>query len=197
MYIKYADDPVRKRVNSAFGNVCNSDPKKNALKLIDRCFTIVQKEKTLATFCELEKLNYPVDGFSVIDVTICADSSYRVFDNNLETIQLVDGKYPLSSTKDYVRGIILWVEYPTVDSTGDEVKPEDMNLEYSIPDNLVQNTATFVFHEFFSHFANPFANDATQLLNKLDLYNPSQTYSVKVKGLVIYTKSDPDPNKQC
>ena len=40
MYIKYVDDPVKRRVNSAFGSLCDGDPIKNTLKLVDGCFSI-------------------------------------------------------------------------------------------------------------------------------------------------------------
>lgn len=197
MYIKFADDPVRKRVSSAFGNICDSDPKKNTLKLVDSCFSIFNKAQQVAAFCELSKLNYPVDGFSLIDATLCASDTYTVFDNNLDAIVPVDGQYPLNTSKTYARGLMLWVEYPKLASDGSEVMPADMSAVISIQDHLLNSPSGFYFHEFFSHFANPDATIAPHLLNKVFVSNISADFSIKLKGLIIYTKTDSDPNKQC
>jgi hypothetical protein len=194
MYIKYADDPVKKRVSSAFGNICNSDPKKDSLKLIDKCFSIFKKEQQVAAFCELGKLNYPVDGFSIIDIDVCQESAYTVFNNSLQTISLADGEYPLVASKAYARGVMLWLEYPLVNEAGQEIGPADMQATLQLFDRPATGQFQLGVSQFFSHFANPDGDDATDLLNRLDVYNPSTTFSIKLKGLVIFAKSTADPN---
>jgi hypothetical protein len=49
----------------------------------------------------------------------------------------------------------------------------------------------------FSHFANADADDARQLLNKVTITNPNADYSIRVKGLLISSKTNPDPNSFC
>lgn len=194
MYIKYADDPVRKRVSSAFGNVCAGDPKKDTLKLFEQCFSIFKKEQQVAAFCELGKLNYPVDGFSIVNVDVCQQSAYTVFNNSLETITAVNEAYPLSATKNYARGVILWLEYPVANETGAEVVPADMQATLRLFDRPATGQFSLGISQFFSHFSNPNGDDATDILNRLDVYNPSSTFSIKLKGLVIFTKTTDNPN---
>lgn len=194
MYIKFADDPVRKRVSSAFGNICNGDPKKDSLKLIDKCFSIFKKEQQVAAFCELGKLNYPVDGFSIVDVDVCQNSAYTVFNNSLQSITISNGVYPLVPTKAYARGVMLWLEYPLIDETGQEVIPTKMQSTLRLFDRPATGQFELGVSQFFSHFSNPDGEYATDLLNRLDVYNPSTTFSIKLKGLIIFTKSVTDPN---
>jgi hypothetical protein len=194
MYIKFADDPVRQRVSTAFGEICNGDPKKNSLKLIDKCFSIFKKEQQLAAFCELGKLNYPVDGFSVIDVTLCPQEPYSVFDNQLQTITQVNTKFPLNENKAYARGVMLWVDYPMSTDAGSEISPADLHVLYQTVDHTNTNQMTVYMHEFYSHFSNPYATDATQLINRLVLVNPNLDFSVRLKGMVIFAKTNTDPN---
>jgi hypothetical protein len=194
MYIKYADDPVRKRVNTAFGNVCDGEPKKNALKLIDKCFSIFKKEQQVAAFCELGNLNYPVDGFAIIDVDVCSESTYTVFNNSLETILEATGTYPISATKAYARGVMLWIEYPASNENGAAVLPADMQAKIRLFDRPATGQFEITTHQFFSHFSNPDGDDASDLLNRIDIYNPNTTFSVKLKGLVIFTKTTQNPN---
>lgn len=194
MYIKYQDDPVRQRVNSAFGNLCAGQVKKNTLKLFDRCFSIFKKEEQIAAFCELAKFQYPVDGFQLIEIEVCADTAATIFDNNLQTIPSVDGAYTLSSTKSYVRGIVLFVEYPTVNSSGIEITAADMKAELQIYDREANDYFSLPIGEVFTHFANESTVDANDLINQLDIYNPNQSASIRVKALIVNTKSTDDPN---
>lgn len=194
MYVKYADDPVRQRVSAAFANVCKSDPKKNSLKVIDNCLSIFSKEQQVAAFCELGKLNYPVDGFSVINMDVCQQSSYTVFNNSLESIALTNGAYPLNAGKSYVRGVLLWFEFPTVNETGAEILPADMQTTLRFFDRPATGQFDLKVNQFFSHFANPDGDDATDLLNRLDVYNSSSAFSIKLKGLIIYAKTTTNPN---
>lgn len=188
MYIKYGDDPVRKRVSSAFGNICEGDPKKRTLKLLDKCFSIFNKEEQVAAFCEVSKLQYPVDGFSQVDIEVCSGDTATIFNNNLQSIIAVNGAYPLEAAKTYVRGVILWIQYPT---TMDSAVMQSTVKLFDRPATGQFNLKT---HELFTHFSNPEGTDATDLLNRLDVHNTNTEFSIKVKALIIHTKSVSDPN---
>lgn len=194
MYIKYQDDPVRKRVNSAFGDLCAGQTKKNTLKLFDQCFSIFKKEEQVAAFCELANFQYPVDGFQLIDLEVCAASAGTVFNNNLQSISLTNGTYPLSQTKAYVRGVILAIKYPTTNSLGAEITTANMKAQVRIYDRPATAYATLGIGDVFVHFSNEETLDANDLLNRLDIYNPNANASIKVKALLINTKSIDDPN---
>lgn len=193
MYIKYVDDPVKRRVNSAFGSLCDGDPIKNTLKLVDGCFSIFEREKLLASFCEFKHLSFPVDGFSLIDLSVCANSTETLFDNNLQSITAVNGTYPLDADETYVRGILLAIIYPA--SNAIEATTYSSNL--TIFDRPATGSFVLPVGEMFSHFANADANDARQLLNKVTITNPNADYSIRVKGLLISSKTNPDPNSFC
>jgi hypothetical protein len=193
MYIKYVDDPVKRRVNSAFGSLCDGDPIKNTLKLVDGCFSIFEREKLLASFCEFKHLSFPVDGFSLIDLSVCANSTETLFDNNLQSIAAVNGAYPLDADETYVRGILLAIIYPA--SNAIEATTYSSNL--TIFDRPATGSFVLPVGEMFSHFANADADDARQLLNKVTITNPNADYSIRVKGLLISSKTNPDPNSFC
>ena len=193
MYIKYVDDPVKRRVNSAFGSLCDGDPIKNTLKLVDGCFSIFEREKLLASFCEFKHLSFPVDGFSLIDLSVCANSTETLFDNNLQSISAVNGAYPLDADETYVRGILLAIIYPA--SNAIEATTYSSNL--TIFDRPATGSFVLPVGEMFSHFANADADDARQLLNKVTITNPNADYSIRVKGLLISSKTNPDPNSFC
>jgi|694.fasta_scaffold01416_41 hypothetical protein len=193
MYIKYVDDPVKRRVNSAFGSLCDGDPIKNTLKLVDGCFSIFEREKLLASFCEFKHLSFPVDGFSLIDLSVCANSTETLFDNNLQSIAAVNGEYPLDADETYVRGILLAIIYPA--SNAIEATTYSSNL--TIFDRPATGSFVLPVGEMFSHFANADADDARQLLNKVTITNPNADYSIRVKGLLISSKTNPDPNSFC
>lgn len=217
-YINFLDDPISKRYNTSFGNLCAGDPTKKILKLLDKCFVIVDQSKTELSFCYLENFGYPVDGYLSIDFEVCAGETLSIFDNSLESIlssnpsgatfnyPLGDGTeyiasvgpssapeyYLLLNDRNYSRGCIIYVEYPKLDKNGDDILPANMNCTVTLTDRELATFSQPVF-EFFSHFANPETRDANKLINKIELTNPNQNFSIKVKGLIIYTKSNSDP----
>lgn len=83
MYIKYSDDPIKRRVNSAFGSLCDGDPIKNTLKLVNGCFSIFDREKLVSSFCEFNNFTFPVDGFTNLDLEICQGQNEIIFSNAL------------------------------------------------------------------------------------------------------------------
>jgi len=192
MYIKYNDDPVKRRVNSAFGSLCDGDSIKNTLKLVNGCFSIFDREQLLASFCDLKNMTFPVDGFSLLDLTVCANSTETLFNNNLQTIAQVNGEYPLDEDKAYVRGILLVIQYPANNS----IYATSYNSTITLVDRPTTGTFAIPVGEAFSHFSNADASTATKILNKMTITNPND-YSIRVKGLLISSKTNPEPNSFC
>lgn len=215
MYITFNDDPNANRFNTKYGDLCNSDPTKQTLRLLDRCFTIFNKSKTVAQFCQLQSLLYPVDSYQTVNFEVCAGETLSLFDNQLDQIlpyslpiaapnypisaigefipiSIDDNYYVLLNDRNYVRGCILWVDYPTVDKNGDDVVPANMNCQLNVVNRLLESSIESL-GQFYSHFANPVALDANKLINRLEITNPNPNFSVKVSGLIIYTKSNSDP----
>jgi len=193
MYIKYVDDPVKRRVNSAFGNLCAGDAIKNSLQLIDNCFSVFDREKLVASFCDFQNFGFPVDGFSLVDLNVCANSTEVLFNNNLQDIVEVDGEYPLDPDKTYARGILLVIHYPSSNT----IEATSYTSTLTMYDRPATGTFDLPVGEAYTYFANPDAVMADKILNKLEITNPNANFSIKVKGLILYTKSNPDPNSFC
>lgn len=233
-YINFQDDPIPQRVNNSFANLCASDSSKKVLKILDKCFIIINKGKTEAKFCDLEKLLYPVDSHLLIDFEVCAEETLSVYDNSLEDILSSSPStqpiyYPLGTgteymipagysnpssgpssspssspsslpyyfilpaDRNYVRGCILYIDYPVLDKDGFDVLPADQSCTIKLVDQEL-NESTYPVNTFFSHLGNPATRNATKLINKIEIYNPNPKFSVKVRGMVIYVKGNPDPN---
>jgi hypothetical protein len=219
-YIKYNDDPLSRRVSDAFANLCSSIPVKKSLRLIDKCFSIFNGSQKEVSFCELSAFGYPVDSSLAIDFEVCADETLSVYDNNTDGILSFtpsgtpsnypfgsDGEYVemnvddpssspyyyvVESDRNYARGCILYVKYPLKDKLGNDLLPADQECQIVIT-NRSLDTFTMPLHEFFAHFANPETRGADSLINKIEIHNPNANFSIKVKGLVIYSKSNSDP----
>lgn len=101
--------------------------------------------------------------------------------------------YVIANDRNYVRGCILYVKYPTKDKNGDDILPADYECKIKFTNRLFE-TFEVPLHQFFAHFANPETRGADSLINKLEIYNPNSKFSIKVTGLVIYTKSNTDPS---
>jgi hypothetical protein len=215
MYIAYQDDPTTQRYSVAFGDICDNNPTKQVLKLVDRCFTIFNKAQTLAQFCQLTGWIYPVDSYQLINYEVCAGETLSVFDNSLDTIPPYSGQvtvpnYPLGTDgefiqadsngnyyilqidKNYTRGVILYIDYPQLDKNGELIIPANMNSQLSLVNRDLTSLNTQI-GQFFSHFSNPDTMDANKLINRLEITNPSSTFSIKVSGLIIQVKSNTDP----
>ena len=220
-YIKYNDDPLARRVSDAFANLCAGDPTKKALKLFDRCFSIFNGAKKESSFCELENFIYPVDSSLSIDFEVCGAETLVVYDNATDSIPSfgpsgTPSNYPLGegleyipndstdpsntptyhviqNDKNYVRGCILYVKYPVKDKLGDDTLPADHECKIKFTNRLNEEFEV-PLHQFFAHFANPETRDANSLINKIEITNPNANFSIKVTGLIIYTKSNNDPS---
>lgn len=99
----------------------------------------------------------------------------------------------LPADRNYVRGCILYIDYPVMDKDGEAVLPEAQSCQVKLTD-IDMNQFTNSVANLFSHLSNPMTRNATKLINKIEVYNPNPNFSIKVRGMVIYTKSNPDPN---
>jgi len=225
-YIKFQDDPIAQRFNNSFANLCAGDPTKKVLKLVDRCFKIYNNGKSEASFCDLEKFLYPVDGSQSLDFEVCGGNpgeTLVIYDNSLDQIiptyqsaLTTQVNYPstsntaeyfatipygiasepayfiLQNDKNYSRGCLLYIDYPVNDKNGDPVVPAAMSCDIKITD-YTGSSITYPISQFFSQFSNPETLNATKLINKIEIHNPNLNFSIKVKGLIVYVKSNTDP----
>jgi len=230
-YINYQDDPIARRVNNSFANLCAGDPTKKVLKILDKCFVIVNQGKTEAKFCSLENMRYPVDSHLLVDFEVGCNDTLAIFDNGLGAVPSSSPSgeevyYPLGSGTEYMvpagyttpsgpsgpsgpsavpyyyildenasysRGCLLYIEYPMRMNDGGDLIPADKTCQIQIFDRE-DNLTTYPISEFFSYFANPITRNADQLINKIQIHNPSSRFCIKVKGMIIYVKNNIDPN---
>jgi len=220
-YIKYNDDPLAKRVSDAFANLCTSVPSKKAVRLIDKCFSIYDGSSKESSFCEFGNLLYPSDSSALIDFEVCAGETLSIYDNdtdNIPSFAPVDtpANYPFgqggefiqsvtdglggadlyfiaSADRNYARGCLLWIKYPVKDKNGDDILPADQECQLTFTNRLLE-TNSIPLHQMFAHFVNPETRGADSLINKIEVTNPNSDFSIKVSGLVIYVKSNSDPN---
>jgi hypothetical protein len=256
-YIKFKGDPSYKRVNTSSSNLCNPVPVKKSLRLIDNCFSIVDKNVSQADLCDFSKLAYPADSYVKQELEICQGELAIVFSNNLvggttstaatatnsaavtlasannlirvgskvtgtgiaagTTVAAVSGtsltlSAPATATnaatvltfvevllpsKSYVKGVILYVDYPTLDEDGGEIDPSDYMLTGSVSSifsNGGNSSSNFSIGTAYMYLAPEATTDPTKIINTLTLLNPSTKFSVKVNVLLIKTKTDADPN---
>lgn len=235
-YVQYSDDPIKKRVSKAFANLCDSSfGNKKSLKLIDKCFTIINQSLTEATFCSLQNFVYPVDTQVQINFEICAGETLSVFDNSLDDILLApapnpdivtDPNYPfgpgteyippsgeygpssvpayylLNNDKNYARGVLLYLTYPDIDKNGNDVLLANQGCTLRIytidqetnhlidPDSNPYPYYEIPMMSFYAHFSNFETLSARNLINRLEIHNPSLSSCLTVYGMVIYTKSN-------
>lgn len=107
----------------------------------------------------------------------------------------VPAYYLLLNDKNYVRGLLLYVTYSSLDKGGNEVLIEDNKCVLRIWSGVENTSYDVPLHSFFSHFSNPTTRDAKSIINRIDLINPSSVssnrgYSITATGLVIFIKSN-------
>jgi hypothetical protein len=168
-------------------DVCinNASDNQAILQLFDdKCFKIVQKEKTSDGIC-LADFAFPVDGQSCITLDADMDSGeITLFDNQILTAgsPVLD----LTSGAIFVRGIILKVTYPLNDDNGEEIDITDKNVELWIEDAETLAYKEHPMYNLFTLFTNPKSNDPRHLINRIKIVNPNLLYKVKVSALIIY-----------
>jgi hypothetical protein len=256
-YVKFKGDPSYKRVNSAMAKLCDPVPVKKSLRLIDNCFSIVDKNVSQVDLCDFSKLAYPADSYIKQELEICQGENAIVFSNNLvggttataatvlnstavtlatinnlirvgskvtgagiqtgTTVTAVNGtavtlSLPataanastvltfvevLNPNKAYIKGVILYVNYPTLDEDGAEIDPSEYMLTgqtSSIFSNGGNSASNFSIGQAYMYFAPEATTDPTKIINTLSLLNPSSKFSVTVSVLLVKTKTDADPN---
>ena len=86
----------------------------------------------------------------------------------------------------------MYIDYPVNDKNGEPVIPAAMSCDITITD-YTGSSISYPISQFFSQFSNPETLNATKLINKIEIHNPNLNFSIKVKGLVVYVKSNTDP----
>lgn len=173
----------------SISNICtNSSSNQPILQLFDdKCFKIVDKDKTTGQFC-VEDFAFPADGYSCINIEVGASGGeYLIFDNGLAPIT---APVPdLTADTAYARGLLLSVTYPTLDTNGDEINISDKKVIISIEDVDTGSFEDHPLYNLFTIFTNPKSNDPLDLINRIKIVNPNALFKVKIKGLIIYGKT--------
>lgn len=150
----------------------------------DKCFKIVEQEKIISDFC-LSDFAFLSDGHSCINLNLEPDQELTLFNNQLESIgspaELDDSKY-------YVRGILLYVNYPINDNNGEEIEIKNKSVELWIEDGESLQYKRYYLHNLFMMFSNSKTNQPDQLINKIKVINPNSDFHIKLRGLLIYGK---------
>lgn len=256
-YIKFKGDPSYKQINAATARLCDQVPVKKSLRLIDNCFSVVDKNISQVDLCDFSKLAYPADAYSKQELEICQGETVQVFTNGLVggtsatgstlinspaitlaqantsikvgykvagsnipagstvtsiigTALTISGKATstsaatgltfvevLNANKSYVKGIILYVHYPTLDAGGGEINPYEYALTATTTTVFANGTIDslqFGLGQAYMYFAPEATFDPTKILNSLSLTNLNTSFSVKVNVLLVKTKTDVDPN---
>jgi len=256
-YIKFKGDPSYKKINASAATLCNQVPIKKSLRLIDNCFSVVDKNVSQADLCDFSKLAYPTDGYVKQELEICQGETVTVFSNNLvggttataaitqnnttATLSVANASVKIGSkvtgtgiaegttvtavsgttvtlsagatqtnaavaltfvevllpNKSYIKGIVLYADYPTLDEDGGEIDPAGCLLTGAISSILANggnSSSNFTIGQAYVYFAPEATPDPTKIINTLTLLNPSTKFSVKVNVLLIKTRTDADPN---
>jgi hypothetical protein len=170
-------------------DVCinNASDNQAILQLFDdKCFKIVEKEKTSGEFC-LPDFAFPVDGYSCINLGAEVDNGEIIlFDNQILTAgsPVLD----LTSGAVFVRGIMLKVIYPIKDDNGEEIDIVNKSVELWIEDAETLAYKKHPLYNLFALFTNPKSNDPKDLINRIKIINPNLLYTVKISALIIYGK---------
>lgn len=168
-------------------NICSSISDQQVLQLFnDKCFKIVDKDKTSAEFC-MDNFVVPVDGHSCISIGVDSISGeFELFDNNI----LTTGSPSIDLVQDstYVRGILLMVEYPNNDEDGEEINISDKSVEIWIEDAKSLQWKQYSMYNFFSIFSNPKSNNPEDLINRIKIVHSSSEFDVSIKALITYGK---------
>jgi hypothetical protein len=168
-------------------NICDkSGANQKILQLFNnKCFTIVDGADSKSVFC-LDDFAFPVDGSSCISIDIEMDNGEIIlFDNNIELIG--SPAEPLVEGKQYVRGILLKIDYPENDNNGEEIDITNKRVELYIEDSELFEYRRYPLYNLFTIFTNPKSNNASDLINKIKVVNPND-FNISITGLLIYGK---------
>lgn len=217
-YNPYQEDPNLRRFNSKVKSLCDPDLDKKTLSFVNKCLSISTNKQVEFTMCDLSNFVYPVDGYSLVDIELSPGLSVLLFDNKLENITLEypedsilhypfgnnteyfenagtienPGYYLLSKTDTYTRGYVLFVEYPVLDIDRNPVLTENKSVKISTYDRELQSFDSIV-HTFNTNFSNSMTRNANSLINKIEITNSNLKFSVKIRALLVYSKSETIP----
>lgn len=170
-------------------DICGSgEENQPILQLFDnKCFTLVDGKDAKSMFC-LDDFAFPVDGHSCISIDLSINGGEHIlFDNNISIMG--SPIEPLTEGSAYIRGILLKIEYPKLDSNGEEIDLTDKNVDLYIQNASSSEYVAYPLHNLFALFTNPKSNSPTELINKLKIVNMSSEFSVNMTGLLIYGKA--------
>jgi hypothetical protein len=94
----------------------------------------------------------------------------------------------LDSGKDYARGILLKISYPTNDSNSEEIGIDSKSVELTI-ETFDGISTTYPLYNLFIMFTNPKSNDPAKIINKIEITNPNTDYAIRITGLVVFGTS--------
>ncbi len=177
-------------------NFCNGCSGSGASKPLfqlfdDKTFKIADGDKTYGDF-DLSDFAYPADGFETISKEICPMGSTGLcsdnailFDNQIVLISPIE---ELNEDCAYARGIMLKIVFPTEDLNGEELSLVRQKARIKIT-NAAGDVCEYPLFNLFSIFTNPESLDPQDLINKIEVINPSDEYTFKIEGIIIYTKA--------
>ena len=169
-------------------NICDrsGDTQKLLQLFDDKCFKIIDGADAKTAFC-LDKFAFPVDGHSCISIDIESDGGEIILFNNDVSI-IGSPSQDLTQDRQYVRGILLNIEYPSLDSNGDEILITDKNSELYIEDVETLQYRKYPIYNYFALFTNPKSNNPSDLINKIKIVNPNTMFNISITGLLVYGK---------
>lgn len=160
---------------------CGGSEDQPILQLFDnKCFGIVDGKEITEDFC-IKDFAFPTDGYSCAGLTIeSSGGTHELFNNNLliPTVTLESGKA-------YARGILLKITYPTSDSNSEEILISSKNVTLTI-ETFDGISTDYPLYNFFSIFTNPKSNDASQIINKIEITNQNTDYPVRISALILF-----------
>jgi hypothetical protein len=149
----------------------------------DKTFGITDGTSILEDF-SLSDFAMPVDGHTCVGLNIeSTGGTHTIFNNNLP-IPLTE----LESGKDYARGVLLKITYPTNDLNSEEILIGDKSVELEI-ETFDGISTTYPLYNLFIMFTNPKSNDPAKLINKIEIINPNTDYAIRITGLVVFGTS--------
>lgn len=170
-------------------NACDSALSNRGKIIFDNgCFLMIKKDETLASFCALKNFGFPADGVSTILKTVCFGEDVVLFDNEINELS---PSSELNPDHNYVRGIMLSIQYPKYDKSGEEILLKDQNARIIIG-KTDGSECNLPVHTFFSIFTNPETINSDYLINKINVSNPNTEYAFNINAFLVYTKANGD-----
>lgn len=164
--------------------ICDCCGGYDSLKILqlsdEKCFNIVEGDKTGAAFC-LKDFAFLSQNHQCLDVSIKPGGRLNLFQ--------VDAVFSPSSVLEddtqYPRGIMILVKYPSDDINGEEIELKDKTVTLTIVD-IEGNELTIPLHSLYTWFTNPVSGDPADLINSIAVNNPNTDFGVTLQVLVIF-----------